>query len=112
MKKLRTKYLLCTRTRGGPHLPGGEDEDGLGLENATLKRNEVVDAEKQKEQDKTQNGLLSPSASSDIPSPTSYNDDVDAAATSNVETAPSDSGSLTAGLENNHKFELGSSFEI
>ena len=31
-----------------PHIPG-EDEEGLRLENATLKRNEVVDAEKQEE---------------------------------------------------------------
>lgn len=46
-----------------PHLTGGEDEEGLGPENA-------IDAEKQKEQDKSKNGVLSPSASSDIPSPT------------------------------------------
>ena len=32
-----------------PHLPGGEDGEGLGLENATLKWNEVIDVEKQKE---------------------------------------------------------------
>jgi len=39
------KYLNSTE----PHLPGGEDEEGLRLENATLKWNEVVDVEKQKE---------------------------------------------------------------
>ena len=85
-----------------PHLPGGDDEEGLGLENATLKWNEVVDAEKQKEQDKTKNGVFGASASS----PTSSNDDVDTAATSDVETAASDSESLLAGLETDHKFEL------
>jgi len=83
----------------GPHLPGGEDEEGLGLENATLKWNEVVDVEKQKEWDKTKNGVLSPSASSDIPSITFSNDDVETA-------AASDTGSLLAGLETDHKFEL------
>jgi hypothetical protein len=88
-----------------PHLPGGEDEEGLGLENATLKWNEVVD-EKQQEQDKTKNGVLSPSASSGIPSPTSSDEDVETAATSDVETAASDAGSLLAGLETDHKFEL------
>jgi ABC-type protease/lipase transport system fused ATPase/permease subunit len=66
----------------------------LGLENATLKWKEVVDVEKQKEQGKTKIGVLSPSASSDIPYPTSSNDDVEAVATSYVETAASDSGSL------------------
>ena len=85
-----------------PYLPGGEDEEGLGLENATLKWNEVVDAEKEKEQDKTKNGVFGASASS----PTSSNDDVDTAATSDVETAASDSESLLAGLETDHKFEL------
>ena len=89
-----------------PHLPGGEDEDGLGLENATLKWNEVVDVEKQNEQDKKKNGVLSQSTSSDVPSPTSSNDDVETAASSDVETAASDSGSLLAGLETDHKFEL------
>ena len=64
----------------------------MGLETATLKWNEVVDVEKQKERDK--NGLLSPSASSDIPSPTSSNDDVEAVAASSVETAASDIGLL------------------
>ena len=76
------------------HLPGGEDEEGLGLENVTLKWNEVVDVEKQTEQDKTKNGVLSPTPSSDIPTLTSSNDDVEAAARSDVETAASDSGSL------------------
>ena len=90
----------------GPHLPGGEDEEGLGLENATLKWNEVVDVEKQKERDKAKNGVLSASASSDIPSITFSNDDVETAAASDVETAASDSGSLLAGLETDHKFEL------
>ena len=84
------------------HLPGGEDEEGLGLENATLKWNEVVDVEKQEEQDKKKNGVFGPSASS----PTSSNDDVETAANSDVETAASDSGSLLAGLETDHKFEL------
>ena len=96
------KHLNSTE----PHLPGGEDEEGLGLENATLKWNEVVDVEKQAEQDKTKNGVLSPRASSDVPSPTSSNDDVETVATSDVETAASDSGSLLAGLETDHKFEL------
>ncbi|KIJ91359.1 hypothetical protein K443DRAFT_14463 [Laccaria amethystina LaAM-08-1] len=91
-----------------PHLPDGEDQEGLGLENATLKWNEVVDAEKQKEQDKMKNEVLSPGASSDIPSPTSSNDDVEAAATSDVETGVSDSGSLLAGSETT----TSSSFEI
>ena len=36
--------------------------EGLGLENATLKWNEVVGVEKQKERDKTKNGVLCPSA--------------------------------------------------
>ena len=94
------KYLNSTEL----YLPGGEEEEGLGLENATLKWNEVVDVEKQKEEDKTKNGVLNPSTSSDIPSPS--NDDVEAAATSDVETAASDSGSLLAGLETDHKFEL------
>ena len=78
-----------------------KDEDSLGLENATLKWNEAVDAEKR---DKTRNGVLSRSASSDIT--TSSNDDVETAATSDVETAATDSGSLLAGLETDHKFEL------
>ena len=77
-----------------PHIPGEEDEEGLRLENATLKRNEVIDVERREEQDKTKNGVLSPSASSDIPNPTSSNDNVEAAARSDVETAASDSGSL------------------
>jgi hypothetical protein len=47
-----------------PHLAGGEDGKGFGLENATLKWNEVDDVEKQKDQDKTKNGVLSPNASS------------------------------------------------
>ena len=85
-----------------PYLPGGEDEEGLGLENATLKWNEVVDVEKQEKQDKKKNGVLGLSASS----PTSSNDDVESVATSDVETAASDSGSLLAGLETDHKFEL------
>ena len=85
-----------------PHLPGGDDEEGLGLENATLKWNEVVDVEKQEEQDKKKNGVFGPSTSS----PTSSNDDVETVATSDVETAASDSGSLLAGLETDHKFEL------
>ena len=49
---------------------------------------------------------MSPSASSDIPSPTSYNDDVDAAARSGVETAASDYESLLAGSEADQKVEL------
>ena len=65
----------------GRPLPIGEDEAGLGLENATL----------------------NPSTSSDIPSPTSSIDDVEAAATGDV---ASDSGSLLAGLETDHMFEL------
>jgi hypothetical protein len=77
-----------------PHLPGGKDKEGLGLENATLKWNAVVDVEKQKDQAKTKIGVLSTSASSDIPYPTSSNDEVETAATSYVETAASDSGSL------------------
>ena len=85
-----------------PYLPGGEDEEGLGLENATLKWNEVVDVEKQEEQDKKKNGVFGPSTSS----PTSSNDDVETVATSDVETAASDSESLLAGLETDHKFEL------
>ena len=89
-----------------PHLPGGEDEEGLGLENATLKWNEVVHVEKREEQDKAKNGVLSPSASSDIPSPTSSNDDVETVAASDVGTGASDSESLTAGLETDYKFEL------
>ena len=88
-----------------PYLPGGDDEEGLGLDNATLKWNEVVDVEKQEEQDK-KNGVLSPSASSDVPSPTSSTDDVETVATSDVATSASDSGSLLAGLETDHKFEL------
>ena len=68
---------------GGP-LPVGEDEEGFKLENATL----------------------SPSTSSDIPSPTSSIDDVEAAATGDVNAAASDSGSLLAGLETGHMFEL------
>ena len=67
-----------------PHLPGGEHDEGLGLENATL----------------------SPSTSNDIPSPTSSIDDVEAAATGNVNAAASDSGSVLAGLETGHMFEL------
>ena len=68
-----------------PHLPVGEDEEGLGLENATL----------------------SPSTSSDIPSPTFSIDDVDSAtATGDVNAAASDSGSVLAGLETGHMFEL------
>ena len=90
------------------HIPGGEDEEGLGLENATLKRNEVVDVEKQKEQDKSKNGVLSPSASSDIPSSASSNDNVGAAARSDVETAASDSRLLLAQLETSQS----SGFEI
>ena len=66
------------------HIPGGEDEEGLGLENATL----------------------SPSMSSDIPSPTSSIDNVEAAATGDVNAAASDSGSLLAWLETGHMFEL------
>ena len=93
------KHLNSTE----PHLPGGDDEEGLGLENATLKWNEVVDAEKPDEHDKTKkNEVLSSSASS----PTSSNDDVETVATSDVETTASDSGSLLAGLETDHKFEL------
>ena len=42
------------------HLPGGEDEEGSGLEHATVKWNENVGVEKQKEQDKTKNGVLCP----------------------------------------------------
>ena len=75
------------------HLPGGEDEEGLGLENATLKWNEVVHVEKREEQDKAKNGVLGPSTSSDIPTPTASNDDVKIVATSDFETAASDSGS-------------------
>ncbi|KIJ93501.1 hypothetical protein K443DRAFT_684502 [Laccaria amethystina LaAM-08-1] len=41
-----------------------------------------------------ENATLNPNASSDIPYPTSSNDDVETAATSYVETAASDSGSL------------------
>ena len=70
--------------KAGPHLPVGEDEEGLGLENTTL----------------------SPSTSSDIPSPMSSIDDVEAAATGDVNAATSDSGSLLAGLETDHMFEL------
>ena len=58
------------------HIPGGEDEEGLGLENATLKWNKVVHVEKREEQDKAKNGVLGPSTSSDIPTPTASNDDV------------------------------------
>ena len=58
--------------------------EGLGLENATL----------------------SPSTSSDIPSPTSSMYDVEAAATGDVNAASSDSGSLLAGLETDHMLEL------
>ena len=50
-----------------------------------------------------ENATLSPSPSSDIPSPTSSIDDVEAAATGDV---ASDSGSLLAGLETDHMFEL------
>ena len=73
------KHLNSTE----PHLPGRDDEEGLGLENATLKWNEVADAEKQDEHDKTRkNEVLSSSGSS----PTSSNDDVVTVATSDVET--------------------------
>ena len=54
-----------------PHLPSREDEGGLGLENASLQWKEVVGVEKQ---DKTKNGVLSPSALRAIPSPTSSDD--------------------------------------
>ena len=70
------------------HLPGGEDEEGLGLENATLQWNEVVHVEKREEQDKAKNGVLGPSTSSDIPSPTSSNDDVEAAALATSKPLP------------------------
>ena len=46
-----------------PLLPGGEDKEGLGLENATLKWNEVVHVEKREEQNKAKNGVLGPSPS-------------------------------------------------
>ena len=74
----------------------------MWLEIATPKWNEVIDAEKRKEQGKSKNGILSPSASSDIPSPTSSNDDVEVGTTTDVETTAIDSGSLTAGLETDH----------
>ena len=60
-----------------------EDGKGLGLENATLKWNEV-DVEKQTEQDKSKNAVLSPSALRDIPSSTSSNDVVEAAVCSDL----------------------------
>ena len=65
----------------------------MGLEKATLKWNEVVDVETQKEQDRTKNGVLSLSGSSDIPSSASSKD-VKTAGRSEVETASSDSGLL------------------
>ena len=46
-----------------PLLPGEEDKEGLGLESATLKWNEVVHVEKREEQDKAKNGVLGPSPS-------------------------------------------------
>ena len=74
-------HFFAEGLKAEPHLPSREDEGGLGLENATL----------------------NPSTSSDIPSPTSSIDDVEAAATGDV---ASDSGSLLAGLETDHMFEL------
>ena len=68
--------IFAQGLKAGTHIPGGEDEEGLGLENATLKWSEVVDAEKQKEQDKTKSGVLGPSGSSDIPSPASSSENV------------------------------------
>lgn len=54
---------------------------------------------KQEEQDKTKNVASSPSPLSNIPNPSSSNEDVDTVATSDVETAASDSISLPARLE-------------
>ena len=51
-------------------------------------------------------GFWAPSPSSGSPSPTFSNDDVKTAGRSEVETGASDSGSLLAGLETYHKFEL------
>ncbi|KIJ91364.1 hypothetical protein K443DRAFT_686123 [Laccaria amethystina LaAM-08-1] len=69
----RSSFFLCKEVTNSV---------AFTLEDATLKWKEVVDVEKQKEQGKTKIGVLSPSASSDIPYPTSSNDDVETAATS------------------------------
>ena len=71
-----------------PRLPVAEDKEGLGLEHATLKWNEVVHVEKREEQDKAKNGVLGPSASSDIPSPMSSDDDVEDAALATSKPLP------------------------
>ena len=73
----------------------------FGLENATVKWCAVVDVEKQ-----TENAVLSPTALRDIPSSTSSDDVVEAAARSDVETGASDSGSMVTGSETDHKVEL------
>ena len=44
-----SNVLLLKDLKAERHLPVGEDEEGLGLENASLQWNEVVGAEKQEE---------------------------------------------------------------
>lgn len=77
------------KERNGPHLPGTEPDEGLGLEHATLKWNEVEEA---KDTDKGKTPEAAQSSS-----PTSSEDE---------NTTAVDSDAATIGESTDHKFEL------